>query len=61
MTKVWYKSGILKKRVGIITDIYGQYVEVQDEENGEYHIVHQKAITPIVDKKTEHNYIELHS
>jgi hypothetical protein len=57
MKKVWYKKGVLRMRVGEITDTFGQYVEVKDDETGDFIIVPFSDVQVIV--KTEQNYVEL--
>ena len=42
--KVWYKAGILRHRVGIITDLFLNYVELKDIEDDNYIIKHISEI-----------------
>lgn len=42
--KVWFKVSELRSRVGIITDYYGDYMELKNIETGEYHIVHKGKV-----------------
>ena len=41
MIKAWYKSGMLRMRIGVITDTYCDYYELKDMETGEYVIKHK--------------------
>ena len=36
---VWFKIGDLKRHHGTITDTFMNFVEIQDDETGEYYIV----------------------
>jgi hypothetical protein len=45
--KVWYEKSHLKKRIGIITDIFTDYIEMRDLESGEYVIRHITKIEMI--------------
>ena len=38
--KVWYEISKLKKRIGIITDVFLDYYEIKDMETGQYIIRH---------------------
>jgi hypothetical protein len=42
--KCWFQVAPLKKRVGIITDTYGNMVEVQCSESGKIYIVDASKI-----------------
>ena len=42
--RCWFKISELRCKVGIITDFYIDYVEVQDIETKEYYLVHESKI-----------------
>lgn len=42
--KAWFQVSELKRRVGIITDYYGDYIELKNIETGEYCIVHKNKV-----------------
>jgi hypothetical protein len=42
--KAWFPIGKLQNKVGIITDIYSDYVEVFEQERKEYYIIHVSEI-----------------
>jgi hypothetical protein len=45
--RAWYPIHSHKNRVGVITDQYDNYLELVDEETGEYVIVLTSRIIPI--------------
>lgn len=59
--KVWYPAGARCNRIGFIRDVYGTFVEVEDEEDGSWHIVPYAQTSPVKEPivKTENNYIQL--
>lgn len=38
--KAWYEDKPLRKRIGLITDTFGEYIELKDLETGKYVIRH---------------------
>ncbi len=40
MVKVWFEIKELQNKVGVITDLYGNYIEVYCEEIQDYYIRH---------------------
>jgi hypothetical protein len=44
MKKAWYEIRELRKKVGIITDFYCEYIELKDIKTGEYHLIHEDKV-----------------
>ena len=42
--KVWYQVSELRRLVGIITDVYVNYLEIKDIKTGEYFILHESKV-----------------
>lgn len=42
--KFWYPIHSHKNRVGILTDFYDEYVELIDEDTGEFVIIHWSKV-----------------
>jgi hypothetical protein len=42
--KAWFETSELRCRIGIITDHYLNYIELQDMETLEFHIVHESKV-----------------
>ena len=42
--KCWFYISSLQKKIGFITDIFGNYVEVFEPERQKYYIVHYTKI-----------------
>lgn len=42
--KAWFEVKKLKKRVGIITDYFQNYIELRCVETNEYYIVHEDKV-----------------
>ncbi len=44
MKKAWFKLSELRMKIGIITDHFQNYIELQDMETLEYFIVHESKV-----------------
>lgn len=42
--KYWFEVQPLKRRRGYITWILGDFIELQDEDTGDYHLVHYSKV-----------------
>lgn len=42
--EAWFKVSELRSKVGVITDIYLDYIELQDIDTKEYYIVHKSKV-----------------
>ncbi len=40
----WFNVSELRKRVGIITDYFVDYIELKEIKTGEYYIVHESKV-----------------
>lgn len=45
--KAWFSISNLQKKVGVITDRFGDYIELKEVQRGDYYIKHESEVTLI--------------